>query len=51
MASISTTPRGLYFEEFEPGQRIVTAGRTISEADVVNFAVLSGDFNQIHVDA
>jgi 3-hydroxybutyryl-CoA dehydratase len=44
-------PRGLYFEEFEIGQRIVSAGRTISEADVVNFAGLSGDFNQIHTDA
>jgi acyl dehydratase len=43
--------RGLYFEEFQVGQRIVTAGRTITEADVVNFAGLAGDFNQIHVDA
>jgi acyl dehydratase len=44
-------PRGLYFEEFQPGQRIVTAGRTLTEADIVNFAGLSGDYNQIHVDA
>jgi acyl dehydratase len=43
--------RGLYFEEFQVGQRIVTSGRTITEADVVNFAGLAGDFNQIHVDA
>ena len=43
--------RGLYFEEFQAGQRIVTAGRTITEADVVNFAGLAGDFIQIHVDA
>jgi acyl dehydratase len=41
----------MYFEEFEPGQKIITAGRTITEADVVAFAGLSGDFNQIHVDA
>jgi acyl dehydratase len=41
----------MYFEEFQPGQKIVTAGRTITETDVVQFAGLSGDFNQIHVDA
>ncbi len=33
--------RGLFFEEFIPGQEIITAGRTITEADVVNFAGLS----------
>jgi len=40
----------MYFEEFAAGQRIVTAGRTITETDVVQFAGISGDFNQIHVD-
>lgn len=44
-------PRGRYFEEFEVGQRVVTAGRTITESDIVRFAGLSGDFNQIHTDA
>ncbi len=43
--------RGLYFEEFEVGQKTVTAGRTVTEADVVAFAGLSGDYNQMHVDA
>ena len=51
MSPFSGMPRGLYFDEFKPGQQIITAGRTITEADVVNFAGLSGDFNQIHVDA
>src|SRR5690606_39241691 len=41
----------LYFEDLEPGQTFVSTGRTITEADVVNFAGLSGDFNQIHLDA
>lgn len=41
---------GLYFEEFEVGQHIISPGRTITETDVVNFAGLSGDFNQIHID-
>ncbi len=44
-------PRGKYFEEFSVGQQIVTAGRTITEADIVAFAGISGDFNQLHTDA
>jgi 3-hydroxybutyryl-CoA dehydratase len=51
MSELVYRPRGLHFEEFEIGQRLVTAGRTITEADVVNFAGLSGDFNRIHTDA
>ena len=43
--------RGMYFEEFEAGLKIVTSGRTITETDIVNFAGLSGDYNQIHIDA
>ncbi len=42
--------RGLYFEEFEAGQKMTTVGRTITEADVVNFAGVSGDYNLIHTD-
>lgn len=43
--------RGMFFEEFEVGQQIVTMARTVTETDVVTFAGLSGDFNQIHTDA
>ena len=43
--------RGLYFEEFEVGQTIVSPGRTITEADIVAFAGLTGDYNLIHTDA
>ena len=49
--SDSSRPRGRYFEEFAVGDRIVSAGRTVTETDIVNFAGLSGDFNQIHTDA
>jgi 3-hydroxybutyryl-CoA dehydratase len=42
---------GMYFEEFEPGQTITSPARTITEADVVSFAALSGDWNAIHTDA
>ena len=43
-------PRGLYFEEFEAGKEVVSPGRTITEADVVAFAGVSGDYNQLHTD-
>lgn len=43
--------QGLYFEEFRPGQSIVSPGRTVTEADVVAFAALSGDWNAMHTDA
>lgn len=43
--------QGMFFEEFEVGQRITSPGRTITEADVVTFAGLSGDSNAIHTDA
>lgn len=43
--------RGMYFEEFAVGQKVRTSARTITEADIVAFAGLSGDFNQIHIDA
>lgn len=43
--------RGLYFEEFNIGHTITTAARTVTESDIVTFAGLSGDYNQIHTDA
>ncbi len=40
----------LTFEELAPGDEWESPARTITEADVVAFAGLSGDFNPIHVD-
>ena len=45
-----TRPRGRYFEEFEIGEVVETAARTVTETDVVLFAGLSGDYNQLHTD-
>lgn len=43
-------PRGMYFEDFVIGESIVTSRRTVTMADIVNFACLSGDHNAPHVD-
>lgn len=51
MDDIANLRRGYYFEEFEVGQKIISAGRTITESDIVWFAGLSGDYTQIHTDA
>ena len=43
-------PKGKFFDEFEDGESNCTASRTLTEADIVNFAGLSGDFNPLHTD-
>lgn len=43
--------RGLYFEEFEVGQSVDSPGRTVTETDIIQFAMLSGDWTGIHTDA
>ena len=40
----------LYFEDFEIGHISRSRGRTITEADIVNFAGLSGDFVELHTN-
>lgn len=40
----------LFFDDVEVGQEWESSGRTVTEADVVNFAGVSGDFNPIHMD-
>lgn len=42
---------GRYFSEFGADDVFESGGRTVTEADVVNFAGLSGDFNPLHTDA
>jgi len=41
---------GQYFEDFEVGHESNSAGRTITETDIVNFAALTGDWNEIHTN-
>jgi 3-hydroxybutyryl-CoA dehydratase len=39
------------FEALEPGAAFTTRGRTVTEADVVGFAALTGDWHPQHADA
>ncbi len=41
---------GKTFGEFAVGQRFETPGRTITEADIMAFAGLTGDYNPVHTD-
>jgi acyl dehydratase len=40
----------LYFEDYVVGARTTSRGRTVTEADIVNFAGLSGDFVELHMN-
>ena len=41
---------GKYFEEFSVGDKYVTPARTVTEADIVSYSGLSGDYNLVHTD-
>ena len=41
---------GKYFEDFEVGEESMSAGRTVTETDIVNFAGITGDWNEIHTN-
>jgi acyl dehydratase len=51
IASREQTPTGaLYFNDFYVGQSWTSPARTITDADLANFAGVSGDFNPLHTD-
>ena len=47
---MSFTSLHLFFDDVQIGQEWTSPGRTVTPADIVNFAGVSGDFNAIHVD-
>ena len=49
--SPTTSPFALDFDALKGGERFVTRGRTITEADIVQFAALTGDMHPQHTDA
>ncbi len=40
----------LYYEDLNVGDEHQSTGRTVTETDVISFAGLSGDFNNMHID-
>ena len=39
-----------FFNDFKVGEEFLTHGRTLTEADMVNFAGVTGDINPLHMD-
>ena len=48
--ALTPAPRGRYFDDFEVGEEFVSPARTITSTDIVNFACLTGDFNEVHTN-
>jgi len=48
---VTSGPARRYFDEIDIGEEYESPGRTITEADIVLFAGISGDYNIIHTDA
>jgi acyl dehydratase len=46
-----TAQPGVCYEDLRVGEEYRSPGRTVTEADVVLFAGLSGDYNVLHTDA
>jgi len=40
----------VYLEDYRKGEKFVSPGRTMTEADIVNFASLTGDWHPIHTN-
>lgn len=40
----------VYFSDITEGTSYTSIGRTVTEADIVGFAGLSGDYSQLHTD-
>jgi len=41
---------GKWFEDLQIGDEFVSPGRTVTEADIANFAGLTGDWSELHVN-
>jgi 3-hydroxybutyryl-CoA dehydratase len=47
---MSEEPPRLYYEDLNVDDEHSSTGRTVTETDVISFAGLSGDFNNMHID-
>lgn len=50
MREMAKEVRGNYFDDMSVGDVFQTGARTITSTDIVNFACLSGDFNEVHTN-
>ncbi len=41
---------GKLFDDWKEGEEFISPGRTITETDVVMFAAMSGDYNELHTN-
>ncbi|GAA1869710.1 MaoC/PaaZ C-terminal domain-containing protein [Brevibacterium marinum] len=48
--NVISTDHSLYYEDLAVGQVYRSSSRTLSEADLTMFSMLSGDWNQVHSD-
>jgi len=39
-----------YYEDYQVGEKFITPGRTITEADLVLFSAFTGDWHPLHTD-
>ncbi len=46
--SEDTIMQGKYLDELNVGEEYITPSRTLTETDVVMFAAMSGDYNELH---
>ena len=48
MSPLPSNQRGMWFEEFEVGQRITSAGRTVTESDIVEILPDENGYPVVH---
>ena len=48
--TIATKPTGKYYEDLNVGDEWTSAGRTMTETDIVIFAGFSGDYHPLHTN-
>lgn len=49
-AALGIGPNALFFDDFEVGMSWLSPRRTITEADIVLFSGMTGDYNPVHTD-
>jgi len=48
---VEVTDEKSYLEDFKVGDKTVSPGRTVAEADIIMFAGISADWNELHTNS